>query len=60
MVEALIETVTRNYDLVARHYHLKRVLLGYDELFDYDRYAPLTLQADAPLLSTHGNKRVKL
>ena len=47
VVEALVETVTRNYDLVARHYHLKRVLLGYDELFDYDRYAPLTLEDGA-------------
>ncbi len=47
VVEALVETVTRNYDLVARHYHLKRVLLGYDELFDYDRYAPLVLDAQA-------------
>lgn len=40
-VDALIEAVTANYDLVARHYRLKRALLGYDELTDYDRYAPL-------------------
>ena len=44
VVEALIETVTGNYDLVARHYRLKRALLGYDELYDYDRYAPLNLK----------------
>ena len=44
VVEALIETVTGNYGLVARHYRLKRALLGYDELFDYDRYAPLNLK----------------
>ncbi|MEJ2149340.1 MAG: M3 family oligoendopeptidase [Chloroflexota bacterium] len=41
MVEALIEAVTRRYDVVARYYNLKRRLLGLDELFDYDRYAPL-------------------
>ena len=40
-VEALVEAVTSRYDLVARFYRLKRRLLGYDELFDYDRYAPV-------------------
>jgi oligoendopeptidase F len=45
VVTALIETVTSNYDLVARHYDLKRALLGYDELYDYDRYAPLPIHA---------------
>ncbi len=40
-VEALIEAVTSRYDLAARFYRLKRHLLGYDELFDYDRYAPV-------------------
>ncbi len=44
VVEALVQTVTSNYDLVARHYHLKRALLGYAELYDYDRYAPLNLK----------------
>lgn len=43
VVEALIQAVTSRYDLVARHYDLKRRLLGYDELYDYDRYAPLPL-----------------
>lgn len=40
-VEALIEAVTSRYDLVGRFYRLKRQLLGLDELYDYDRYAPL-------------------
>lgn len=44
VVEALVQTVTNNYDLVARHYHLKRALLGCEELYDYDRYAPLNLK----------------
>ncbi len=44
VVEALVTTVTGNYDLVARHYRLKQALLGYDELYDYDRYAPLNLK----------------
>jgi len=40
-VEALIDAVTGRYDLVARFYDLKRRLLGLDELYDYDRYAPV-------------------
>ena len=40
-VEALVEAVTGRYDIVTRYYRLKRRLLGLDELFDYDRYAPL-------------------
>jgi oligoendopeptidase F len=44
VVNALISAVTSRYDLVARHYRIKRALLGYDELFDYDRYAPLNLK----------------
>ncbi len=44
VVEALIQSVTGNYGLVAKHYKLKRALLGYEELYDYDRYAPLNLK----------------
>lgn len=40
-VQALIDAVTSRYDIVARYYKLKAHLLGLDELFDYDRYAPL-------------------
>ena len=40
-VEALIQAVTSRYDIVARYYNLKKNLLGLDQLFDYDRYAPL-------------------
>lgn len=45
IVDALVSTVTASYDLVARHYNLKRLLLGLDELTDYDRYAPLPLES---------------
>jgi len=40
-VNALIDAVTSRYDLVARFYELKKQLLGLDELYDYDRYAPV-------------------
>jgi oligoendopeptidase F len=44
VVNALVTAVTSNYDTVARHYELKRKLLGYDELTEYDRYAPLPVK----------------
>lgn len=40
-VDILINAVTNKYSIVHRFYELKRNLLGYDELYDYDRYAPL-------------------
>ncbi len=46
VVDALIKAVTDNYDIVAQHYNLKRMLLGYDELTHYDRYAPLPVKGD--------------
>jgi oligoendopeptidase F len=41
IVETMIAAIRSRYDLVARYYRWKRKALGYDELFDYDRYAPL-------------------
>lgn len=40
-VEALVEAVSSGFGVVGRYYRLKRTLLGYKELFDYDRYAPI-------------------
>jgi oligoendopeptidase F len=44
VVEALVESVTKSYDLVERHYRLKRKILGFD-LVEYDRHAPLPIEA---------------
>ncbi len=41
VVDTLINAVTSRYDIVARYYRLKRKLLGVEQLYDYDRYAPL-------------------
>jgi len=43
-VEALVSAVTSRYDIVARYYRLKKKIMGTDELFDYDRYAPIAAQ----------------
>jgi len=40
-VGLVVETVVRNYPLVARYYNVKREILGLDTLAHYDRYAPL-------------------
>jgi oligoendopeptidase F len=40
-VETLVQAVTDRYAVVARYYDLKKKLLGLEELYDYDRYAPL-------------------
>lgn len=40
-VNALVNAVTGRYDIVQRFYRVKRDLLGLEELYDYDRYAPL-------------------
>jgi oligoendopeptidase F len=45
VVNALVGAVSSRYDLVHRYYRLKRKLLDYEELFDYDRYAPVRPQA---------------
>jgi len=40
-VDTMVDVVVSNYDLVARYYRLKRGLLGLEDLWHYDRYAPL-------------------
>jgi len=41
VVEALMAAVEKAFPLVQRYYRLKKQLLGFDTLYDYDRYAPL-------------------
>lgn len=60
VVEALIQTVTGSYELVARHYRLKRVLLGVDTLYDYDRYAPLPIHESDKLYTWDEARQIVL
>ncbi len=57
-VDALAQAVRSGYPIVQRYYRLKRRLLGLDELFDYDRYAPIT--ADLPAYDWDAAKRISL
>lgn len=59
-VEALIEAVTSNYGIVADHYNTKKTLLGYEEMFDYDRYAPLTLKESDTFYTWDDAKKIVL
>jgi oligoendopeptidase F len=60
VVDALVQTVTSKYDIVARQYNLKRALLGHDELFDYDRYAPLNLKENEAFYTWDDAKKIVL
>lgn len=40
-VEAMAETVTKRHDIVTRYYELKKKIMGADQLYWWDRYAPL-------------------
>lgn len=40
-VDALIAEAEQSFGLVGKFYAKKREILGYDALYDYDRYAPL-------------------
>jgi len=40
-VEVLVDAVIKRYDIPQRYYRVKKELLELDELFDYDRYAPV-------------------
>jgi oligoendopeptidase F len=40
-VDALINSANNSMDIVEEYYNIKKELLGYDKLYDYDRYAPL-------------------
>lgn len=40
-VESLISACVNSYPLVQRYYRLKAGMLSLDQLYDYDRYAPL-------------------
>ncbi|MBQ7567806.1 M3 family oligoendopeptidase, partial [bacterium] len=46
-IDTMIDTVVKNYPSVAQFYRLKKQLLGVDELFHYDRYAPLPQKSQA-------------
>jgi oligoendopeptidase F len=45
-VDALLAACESHYSLVARYYRLKKAQLGLIQLYDYDRYAPMTARSE--------------
>ncbi|MCX9076218.1 MAG: hypothetical protein OIN88_16480 [Candidatus Methanoperedens sp.] len=58
VVAALVDAVKSRYDIPQRYYRLKKRLLGLDELFDYDRYAPLPISSDKMIPWNEGKRIV--
>jgi oligoendopeptidase F len=58
IVTALVEAVKNRYDIPRRYYRLKKELLGYDELFDYDRYGPLPFSPEKKITWDKGKEMV--
>ncbi len=58
IVSALVGAVKDRYDIPQRYYRLKKELLGYDELFDYDRYAPLPSSSEKKIPWSKGRDMV--
>jgi len=58
IVNSLVDAVKDRYDIPQRYYRLKRELLGYDELFDYDRYAPLPKSSEKTIQWNEGREIV--
>ena len=59
-VDALIKTVNDKTNLVKEYYTIKKSLLGYDKLYDYDRYAPLKFTDKNPEISFEEAKKTVL
>lgn len=45
-VDALICAAQESFELVQEYYEKKRQILGFDKLYDYDRYAPLEAEEE--------------
>ncbi|MFO0867279.1 MAG: M3 family oligoendopeptidase [Gemmataceae bacterium] len=56
VVEALMSAVEQSFPLVQRYYRLKKQLLGFDTLYDYDRYAPLF--SDSPTCDWASGRKI--
>jgi oligoendopeptidase F len=57
-VETLIAETVKCYDIPTRYYRIKKELLGFEELLDYDRYAPLPHLPDKSITWEEGKTMV--
>ena len=59
-VDSLIKTVNENTNIVEEYYNLKKKILGYEKLYDYDRYAPIKLTQKNPEIPFENAKEMVL
>ncbi len=57
-VDSLIKTTEKNYHIAKEYYEIKKDILGYKKLYDYDRYAPY--KQDAKKVEFEDAKKVVL
>ena len=59
-VDALVKSVNENTSIVEEYYNIKKELLGYSTLYDYDRYAPIKLTNTSVEISFNEAKEMVL
>ena len=59
-VDALIQTAENSFNLVEEFYQLKQKILGFKDLKEYDRYAPLILKGKEKKYSFNESKKIVL
>jgi len=59
-VDALINITNEHTYLVSEYYNIKKKLLGYEKLYDYDRYAPIKLTSKTTEISFEEAKEMVL
>ncbi len=59
-VDALVDIVNENTDIVKEYYEIKKDLLKYDTLYDYDRYAPIKFSSSQKEIPFEKTKEIVL
>ncbi len=59
IVSSLVTSVTARYDIVSKHYRLKKKLLKLETLYEYDRYAPLVFTKPSEIPWSEGSQLVR-
>lgn len=60
MVDTMVRVVSENYAIVHDFYSFKKQVLGLEELYDYDRYAPIPSSNEERLFTYEEAKKIIL
>ncbi|MDE5603255.1 MAG: M3 family oligoendopeptidase [Helicobacter sp.] len=58
-VDLMVQAINENVKIVEEYYTIKKNLLNYDKLYDYDRYAPLPMSS-SEVFSYEDSKKIVL